>query len=528
MLLPGMTRLVKNVSAILVLLSPLLFGTASAQSLASCLYAGQDADGDGFGWVADPEATEQPHSCIVDETTQAAPVLVNQETNTPVQLVRAYWDANRDLTGRTLECEEYLWSNENNLYELQTSYQRYHHSLPDQKPWIGVWNKSNVNELWTVVDGVLDDRLTLYASANRLSSHSYWVELISLNGGVDNATRWWENEFKYHQCSDPATNRFIPTGTPGTSTASPSPVSTESLIFTTTPEPQPTNLYTYENGSEVILSRGAAWDIQDLAYKTIRCDRYTITTSGDNTRWRYDDYSDFAFMFLPPTTSTPRSGFVASVNTHWGATWARASTWTIENDNTLSGGPTIFQQDWFELTEDVLRYWEGDYAISTCWPEDSQMDTAYTRRATTMEEYDAFVIKTNIDSSHCTTPENQYDLNLGARSCLVESDSNDASSNITPADEGTQGVTGSEEVQVNETGTDANGSGEQTGNTDDGSDAAETISTGDNNASNEQPGGAADNGASDSGGGSADWFLLLLLTCFPARRNRVLHRLIVN
>jgi len=83
---------------------------ANAQTQTSCASIGQDADGDGYGWVVNPAVGEQPHSCIVDENTQPSPAIINRETNQPVELVRAYWDANTDIAGKTLECEEFQWS----------------------------------------------------------------------------------------------------------------------------------------------------------------------------------------------------------------------------------------------------------------------------------------------------------------------------------------------------------------------------------------------------------------------------------
>lgn len=209
----------------------------------------------------------QPHSCIVDESTQSAPIIINKETNAEVLLTRAYWDANTDLANRNLQCEDYEWNDDSNRYELTGSYNRFHNPLPIQKPWISTWTetrfepRSNDGQpeettlLWTVVDGALNDQLTIttlpfQGQLNFLSR----VELVDVNGGTRNGTRWWAstNANKYSQCIDPQSNRFIPTGTPGASGIETNHYSDQSVIFSAPMEANPPEI---DREEEIVFSR---------------------------------------------------------------------------------------------------------------------------------------------------------------------------------------------------------------------------------------------------------------------------------
>ena len=441
------------VRLIAVLTVKLVFfsATASAQSQPSCQSVGQDADGDGYGWVANPAVGEQPYSCIVDDSTLPAPSIVNKETNESVQLLRAYWDANVDLAGRNLECEVFIWNENDQRYILEESYQRYHYPLPSEKPWIYAWTKSNrvwhtyerrlddETLLWTVVDGVLNELLTFW----RNEPHMYWVELISVNGGTDNATRWWSNAYRsnysadgYFQCTDPATNQFVPTGAPGVPSNAPSGVSTEPKRFVTIAEERESNqsgFYT-SDGLRATMTRGGAWDIQELAYKPIHCpsylENYYDSQQPNQFYWRYDDPADFYLMFLPPRADTPNTGFVAIHTPHWGGEHATASAWTINADNSIDHGYVFGEQDWFVLAttpegDDALHYWEG--GLRTCTMSRTMMDTPYTTRTLTAVERGAFLDKTNVDTSHCTLAEEARDLRVsGHTTCIIESEPTDS------------------------------------------------------------------------------------------------------
>ena len=417
-----------------------LSNTLMAQSTPSCTSEGQDADGDGFGWVVNPPLGEQPHSCIVDESTTPTPTIINRQTNAPIQLIRPYWDANTDLANKTLFCEAYSWSDSDQLYKLEETYQRYHHPLPNEQPWIYAWDKTNITRvgstdiktdrlLWTVVDGVLNDNVYFYDN----SPDQYWVELISLNGGIENATRWWLDDTNYYQCSDPATNSFVPTGAPGVISTAPSGVSTAPAIFTTLEEPRESDLgpHYYFNGPRAVLTRGGSWDIQDLAYKTIGCRSYWKRYFDEESRpgefiWKFEDYSAHRLMFLPPTAGSPNTGFMARSYLHYGSPRPYVSRWTINEDGTISVPLDFGNEAWFALAStsdghNVLHYFFGD-TLTTC-DMGAVLVTAYQTRPPTDEDHKALLIRTNVDTSHCTSLEDTYELRInGDRSCVAEED----------------------------------------------------------------------------------------------------------
>jgi len=429
--------------------------------------------------VVNPAEGNQPHSCKVDNDTQPIPSIVNKESNQSVELVRAYWDANKDIAGKNLKCEEYQWNEDEQRYALTESYQRYHYPLPNEKPWIYAWTKSaqttypsggtaeDETLLWTVVDGVLNDLLYFYNN----SPSKYWVELISVNGGTNNATRWWTdwywtdyNANSYYQCTNPETNRFVPTGTPGVSSNTPSGISTESRIFTTTAEERSSNLsgiYSAD-GTRATMTRGGEWDIQALAYKSIQCPGYFERYFDDPENfepgefyWKYDDPGDYSMMFLPPRADNPNTGFVAIYRPHFGARHAKASPWTINEDNSITHPFGFASQDWFVLAttpegDDSLHYWGG--YLRTCTMAKTILDTPYTTRAMTEEERSAFLIKTNVDTSHCTSAEDAYSLRIsGHTSCVAESttDSDDENSPDTGTDPATGTVAGDTDENTN-------------------------------------------------------------------------------
>ena len=502
--------------AMLILLPFLLFATIGAQTLPSCQNTAEDADGDGFGW-----SIRSGQSCVVDATTGAAPSYIHE--GQPVQLTRAYWDANRDLAGRTLACEEYT-RNDGDSDQLTASYLRYHDPLPPEKPWISSWTMSSrvsyqsdgtetpendETRLWTVVDGRLDDKLP--GSPSCCSEPPYWVELISVNGGSENATRWWDpSGNKYHQCTDPLTNSFIPTGSPNVTPAAPTTnYSQESIVFTSAEEEtQPASPYRYGE-REAVLSRGAMWNIQDLAFKRIDCNSYMeTTTGGGETYFRFIDEAQTTIRYLPPLETSPRSGYVAYTNWH-NSSIPTLYTWAIDDDNTIDVGPF---RDWFELASfeghDVLRFWDGAYRVHICELSKQQFDTPYSLRDTTQEEYDSFLIETNIDTSHCTTPANAYPLTLNNFSCLLDSEITDQTEANTGGDTGTT-PTGPSDVEL-PAEDNTHSMATETDSTDTPTTAQEDLDS--SNSQQDDSVTTANN--PESGGGSLDAILMLMLLVF--------------
>ena len=489
--------------------------TVIAQPLPVCESIAQDANGDGFGWVAAPRNSglDEPHSCIVDETTQPAPVIINRETDTEVQLVRAYWDANRDLAERRLECERYAFSEDSNSFELTGSSYRYYEPLPAEKPWINTWtswSRSSDNPdagnsvpvgqsrlLWTVVDGVLNGDLQIRSTDTQTKLNNLsWVELIDVDGGSQNGTRWWDSDRGYDQCTDPVSNIFVPTGTPGTAaSASTQPVfSSESKIFSSPVDPDEPNIVREE---EIIFSRGAQWDIRDLAFKRIGCRSYfEVFDNPQNPFWKFNDQSAYNLMFLPGQAGSPDTGYVAVHFINGGRTSADADPWIIQDDGTMSYPDFAFPiggMDWFELVStgenDQLMYWDSPGSLTICAMDNETFDTPYTFRELSPEEHNSFLIKSNIDTSHCTSKENVMDHATGlAKSCVV-SEANLTEQATTP------------DIDTNTT--------IESGSTDSGmSDAVESGPTEINTSINNDPEAGTQLSSNETGGGSLTWLSL--------------------
>ncbi len=437
----------------LLILYLLTSTNASAQTIPACESIAQDADGDGFGWVPAPRTpqslNEVPHSCAVDETTEAAPTILNKETNEEVQLVRAYWDANRDFAGRAIECEEYQWNSTTNRYLLIGRYDRLHRPLPAEKPWLNTWTATRfdldstlppriTNHLWTVIDGVFNDKVGIYTlPSQQMINRISWVELIDVNGGVENGTRWWNGSVnEYHQCTDPVTNRFVPTGSPGVATTPSAVFSTESLTFFS---PAQSSAPEIEREEEIIFSQGASWDIKNLAFKMVTCADYDEQSDEDNpqnTWWKFNDNSAYNIMFLPGAIDSPNSGYVAIQYLHQGANFPFAYPWTVLGNGKMDYGEQSFPiggSDWFELVSDiegrdVLIFWKYPKLLQKCSMQNVLYDTPYTFRELTAAEHEGFLIKTNIDTSHCTQAEEttEHLFGGGLRSCIVNNTNTEA------------------------------------------------------------------------------------------------------
>lgn len=330
-------------------------------------------------------------------------------------------------------------SEELQQYLLAESYERFHYTLPNEKPWIYAWTNSNSgHHLWTVVDGVLNDNLTFTEN----TPAKYWVELISVSGGINNATRWWHRDVRtsatgdesYYQCTDPALNRFVPTGTPGVASDAPSGTSNESTLFTTVEEFRESNLSRdYEpDGTRVVMTRGGSWDVQKLAYKPIACsDYYQSYEDNGHWYWKYNDPLAQDIMFLPPRADAPNSGFIATISPHGDSSLAKAFPWTILEDNTIdrtaSSAAALFgRSDWFVLASTHAGRDELHYGTSVCSfirSEGVLLESAYIYREMTDEDHkDALIIKTNVDTSHCTAAEDSVELAHGGKTCIAESE----------------------------------------------------------------------------------------------------------
>jgi len=365
-----------------------------AQSLPSCSDQAFDVDGDGFGW-------EINTSCIVDENTAPPPIVINQSTGSQVNLVRANWDANADIAGRTIQCDRFDYDAQNgnyatpeNDFSTPLSYTLTHDSLlPVQREGF-YWNGENTSRenfnfsgwytlhnplndrglitnsppFWTVEDG-------LYVGQELLSGR--YIELVKTPDNFDAIRIWYKEgerfpmnaafEFSntsyvsdgYYQCFDQAGADFTPTRTLGV----PSPViqpELSSIVLTVEANPNFTsgeivNLVTGDNVPQV----KAHWNYNtDLAGRRITCTHFVYDESFNDTP-RYinafsarDDYRQFFFAPLAEGSDT-----TVPYWTHYQSAINNPSL-AINNGMVTYHRRDIFASDKVELIgNDTVRVW---------------------------------------------------------------------------------------------------------------------------------------------------------------------------
>jgi hypothetical protein len=174
---------------------------------------------------------------------QEAPVIVNSQTGTQVNLVRAYWDPNIDIANRVMQCDFFAFNEETLVYEERPDFvpyapvfpwfrssPYYHLPLPEfpaqvNSAFIGTEAIDRAGAylpLWSMTNGVYDGIAPLVASE--------FVELVAHLSDTINAVRVWHSTAQYHVCYDPDGEPMVPTGQPGVSPQLNEPV--DDLIVT--------------------------------------------------------------------------------------------------------------------------------------------------------------------------------------------------------------------------------------------------------------------------------------------------------
>ena len=121
---------------------------AQDTELPSCSSIAADPDGDGFGF-------ENQQSCRVDANSSAKPEITNAATGMPVDLIRPYWNANRDIANRDINCFGMTYdSGSRNFIPYSTGeafvppepeHRYVHQPLPDTAPYVNVGVKARIN-----------------------------------------------------------------------------------------------------------------------------------------------------------------------------------------------------------------------------------------------------------------------------------------------------------------------------------------------------------------------------------------------
>ena len=318
-------------SALLVLLT--MHQVAQSQSeIPACRTMGSDPDLDGYGWEYQhryDENLEYPHgnagawtTCAVTDESPQKPEFINRQTGLPVNLVRAYWDPNKDIADKSIHCSWYGFNSTSGEYEKNTEINggpvnlwhlqdtlHYHRPLPDSAPYynnahmrtVDYLNSNGLNALtaaeewgmfyvplWGVHNGIYSGTAPLAASP--------YLEIVDLPSGDASAVRIWTNDNYvdgYYQCADHAGGSLVPTGAPNVA-GSPLDTLPELLVTLTSPAiDNDAAILNRETSTEVELDY-STWNFnKDLATRQIHCETYTwretsgtyIQRGNDDSEW---------------------------------------------------------------------------------------------------------------------------------------------------------------------------------------------------------------------------------------------------
>lgn len=261
---------------------------AQEPTVRACISVASDPDGDGFGWEWDRVETRYD-SCLVTSESQTAPAAIDESGNfTGESQIRAYWNANRDIAGRTIVCENLDRSSTTQLLEVVSVFEFQHDPLPLVSPFMAFaefsgtsdWSNLSENlvrrrptEVWTVQDGIYRGPMLL----------SPWVQIIDRDGRPDNAIRYRAG-FATFECYDPTGAAFVPTGSFDEVLPQPQPQQAQPpTILSAAPDdeeiPETEVIINLETGNEVFLQT-PVWDLyKDFVGREITCSDLTWSES---------------------------------------------------------------------------------------------------------------------------------------------------------------------------------------------------------------------------------------------------------
>lgn len=351
-----------------------------------CEFTQRDPDGDGFG-------LQDGQVCIVTEDTSSAPSFTNRETGLPVVFTPVYWDANKDIANREIQCDSYFFDEAEEKYVADeesfsdntgvgiTSFSLYHHAVTPVEPFTG-WVDTMIDWLapyWSVENGVY----------NGLAPFTKpYVEIVSPDGTGKRIRRWVSagqyigprerivearvRHAGYVECRDTSGADLVPTGTLGSDSSVNYTLSNIEFNPENTGDPVPT-IINEVTGEEVELVR-PVWNYNDdIAGKAMQCSSYWA--SSDSTTFTNaligKEYT-FPHMYDNATDTIP--GYYQRI---WPDSVPSTGTWSfVDNIPTLNGGDTlIFNAEFIEVTENRVRSWSltggGYYQCSGITPSGS-------------------------------------------------------------------------------------------------------------------------------------------------------------
>lgn len=309
----------------------------------------------------------------IGASAQQAPVIINPQNGTQVNLIRAHWDANVDIANINLQCDFYSFNNEAGSFEkgidfadageiaLLTAGFQYnttftHNPLPDQ----GVEANSAFVELptgtlyvgrripfWSVVDGV-------YKGIAPLSNNKF-VEIVAHNASQHNAVRVWYTDrsyLAYHVCYNLDGAAFQPSGVAGGTNTALVDLGDFQFRFPAAYDSVP-EIINKETGQTVELVSGEWRYNQDIASRSFFCDHQV----WDAELGHYEQTLDSGYS----VEFAPYDGEDYVFQTYFGYDNRYISTRTTPIDNLqLPGG-----YPYMELTESGYRTWlNSDYHVN--------------------------------------------------------------------------------------------------------------------------------------------------------------------
>lgn len=332
------------------------------QAVFECRETASDPDLDGYGWEWNAQDGGMS-SCTVTADSRPAPQIVNRETGESVQLVRPYWNANRDIAGRDIECVGHYFDETVGRYEPVAQYTSnlHHQPLPHAPPYMAsvefdnypyhVWPDQTIEKIWTVIDGQYIGPMT-----------GAWVELLEATSTRQAGIRVWATDPAYRDCYDVSGASLAPTGYIGEVLPS-APVENQSLIVQGPPAPvysePPVNLVT----AEPVQLSDVYWDIYaNFWQRQISC----LGFEWDGNKYLAHLHTRLLLRFYAVSTGE-QSGFVG-FNKGLGDS-AGNSGWTVV-DGRLESDLTLF--DRMEIVADgegSVRSWLNSESYVQCYDD---------------------------------------------------------------------------------------------------------------------------------------------------------------
>ena len=369
-----------GVYSLLILSTLLATPVVFSQEIRQCSTTAVDPDGDGFGWEWNSEAGAMG-SCEVTEDSTDSPSLVNAETGEQVQLIRPYWNANRDIAGRNIECKGYNWNRDVGRYTNEFAFydsNLMHDPLPLSAPYMAyadydnnpysIWPDDVIYKIWTVIDGRYIGPMMGRSVSGRTAAD--WIEIIEATDTTPSGIRVWGGPSSpaYRECFDKSGASFGPTGFIGEELQN-EETPNRSLIATgaeTQSNGEP--IVNLESGQPVELTT-AYWDVyQSFWGRTISC--WPAQWDGNSY---YPEYSNLIYNSFYAVRTGEQRGFVATRFGLGGGDGGTNDEWRVL-DGRLSvlgyWGMTIHDKvEIIPATDSapaLIRSWHSSESYTTC------------------------------------------------------------------------------------------------------------------------------------------------------------------